>query len=188
MHNKCMGRTRKQATKLASEPAIDWNLAQRAQKANMQASEQQTQQPQQSQQARKQASKHTKQAQRVQQAHGYGIRRSDDDRLRPTAHECVGQGQEKEVVEQRPQKERDREVPLFFFGGDARIRTGDEGFAGPCLTTWPRRRGAAILRACSVHVNVMPAVGIATASSMRYRKTARPGPGGSENSGAGDGI
>ncbi len=24
-------------------------------------------------------------------------------------------------------------------GGDARIRTGDKGFAGPCLTTWPRR-------------------------------------------------
>ena len=25
------------------------------------------------------------------------------------------------------------------FGGDVRIRTGDEGFAGLCLTTWPRR-------------------------------------------------
>ena len=25
-------------------------------------------------------------------------------------------------------------------GGDARIRTGDKGFAGLCLTTWPRRR------------------------------------------------
>ena len=25
------------------------------------------------------------------------------------------------------------------FGGDARIRTGGEGFAGLCLTTWPRR-------------------------------------------------
>ena len=24
-------------------------------------------------------------------------------------------------------------------GGDARIRTGGEGFAGPCLTAWPRR-------------------------------------------------
>ena len=24
-------------------------------------------------------------------------------------------------------------------GGDVRIRTGDEGFAGLCLTTWPRR-------------------------------------------------
>ena len=24
-------------------------------------------------------------------------------------------------------------------GGDARIRTGGEGFAGLCLTTWPRR-------------------------------------------------
>lgn len=24
-------------------------------------------------------------------------------------------------------------------GGDARDRTGDKGFAGPCLTTWPRR-------------------------------------------------
>ena len=29
------------------------------------------------------------------------------------------------------------QVPLF--GGDARIRTGGEGFAGLCLTTWPRR-------------------------------------------------
>ena len=26
------------------------------------------------------------------------------------------------------------------FGGDARIRTGGEGFAGLCLTTWPLRR------------------------------------------------
>ena len=25
-------------------------------------------------------------------------------------------------------------------GGDVRIRTGDKGFAGLCLTTWPRRR------------------------------------------------
>ena len=27
-------------------------------------------------------------------------------------------------------------------GGDDRIRTGGEGFAGPCLTTWPRRHSA----------------------------------------------
>ena len=27
-----------------------------------------------------------------------------------------------------------------FPGGEARIRTGGEGFAGPCLTTWPLRR------------------------------------------------
>ena len=27
-----------------------------------------------------------------------------------------------------------------YVGGDARIRTGDKGFAGLCLTTWPRRR------------------------------------------------
>ena len=27
-------------------------------------------------------------------------------------------------------------------GGDARIRTGGEGFAGLCLTTWPRRHFA----------------------------------------------
>gem|GEM_PF-4340711 len=26
------------------------------------------------------------------------------------------------------------------FGGDAQTRTGDKGFAGLCLTTWPRRR------------------------------------------------
>ena len=28
---------------------------------------------------------------------------------------------------------------LFAFGGATRIRTGDEGFADPCLTTWPWR-------------------------------------------------
>jgi hypothetical protein len=28
-------------------------------------------------------------------------------------------------------------------GGDDRIRTGDEGFADPCLTTWRRRRDGA---------------------------------------------
>ena len=27
-----------------------------------------------------------------------------------------------------------------FFGGATRIRTGDKGFADPCLTTWPWRR------------------------------------------------
>lgn len=27
----------------------------------------------------------------------------------------------------------------FFSGGEARIRTGGKGFAGPCLTTWPLR-------------------------------------------------
>ena len=26
-----------------------------------------------------------------------------------------------------------------FFGGATRIRTGDKGFADPCLTTWPWR-------------------------------------------------
>ncbi len=26
-----------------------------------------------------------------------------------------------------------------IFLGDDRIRTGDKGFADPCLTTWPRR-------------------------------------------------
>ncbi len=25
---------------------------------------------------------------------------------------------------------------IFFFGGGTRIRTGDQGFAGPCLTAW----------------------------------------------------
>ena len=29
---------------------------------------------------------------------------------------------------------------LSAYGGDARIRTGGKGFAGLCLTTWPRRR------------------------------------------------
>ena len=31
--------------------------------------------------------------------------------------------------------------PLGVSGGDDRIRTGDKGFAGLCLTTWPRRQG-----------------------------------------------
>jgi hypothetical protein len=33
-------------------------------------------------------------------------------------------------------------LPISFWvapGGGARIRTGDQGFAGPCLTTWLRR-------------------------------------------------
>jgi hypothetical protein len=33
-------------------------------------------------------------------------------------------------------------LPISFEiapGGGARIRTGDQGFAGPCLTTWLRR-------------------------------------------------
>ena len=28
----------------------------------------------------------------------------------------------------------------FFFGGATRNRTGDKGFADPCLTAWPWRR------------------------------------------------
>ena len=32
-----------------------------------------------------------------------------------------------------------RARPLLVYGGDAQIRTGGRGFAGPCLTTWPRR-------------------------------------------------
>ena len=35
---------------------------------------------------------------------------------------------------------RPDEQAAHFFGGDAQIRTGGRGFAGPCLTTWPRRR------------------------------------------------
>ena len=31
-------------------------------------------------------------------------------------------------------------MSIFLFGGATRIRTGDEGFADPCLTTWPWRR------------------------------------------------
>ena len=33
-----------------------------------------------------------------------------------------------------------RFADLKSLGGDVRIRTGDKGFAGLCLTTWPRRR------------------------------------------------
>ena len=31
-------------------------------------------------------------------------------------------------------------APIAHVGGDDRNRTGDKGFAGPCLTAWPRRR------------------------------------------------
>ena len=37
------------------------------------------------------------------------------------------------------EKTAPRSVRSEFDGGDARIRTGGEGFAGLCLTTWPRR-------------------------------------------------
>ena len=34
----------------------------------------------------------------------------------------------------------DESRPVTLPGGDDRIRTGDEGFADPCLTSWRRRR------------------------------------------------
>ena len=42
----------------------------------------------------------------------------------------------------QPKEEGDRRSsrPLAFVGGETRIRTGDKGFAGLCLTTWPSRR------------------------------------------------
>ncbi len=39
----------------------------------------------------------------------------------------------------RPLSHPPKEFPSIFseeLGGDTRIRTGDQGFAGPCLTTW----------------------------------------------------
>lgn len=43
-------------------------------------------------------------------------------------------------AENRPSApvEIEADVPVCF-GGDDRIRTGDQGFADPCLATWPRR-------------------------------------------------
>jgi hypothetical protein len=43
-----------------------------------------------------------------------------------------------EKTRTRPQDDRGR-VLRRSYGGDARIRTGDKGFAGLCLATWRRR-------------------------------------------------
>ena len=39
-------------------------------------------------------------------------------------------------------------IPFYLrqFRGDGRIRTGDRGFADPCLTTWPRRHKRTLTR------------------------------------------
>ena len=40
----------------------------------------------------------------------------------------------------RMAKRAPRRVPFTSVGGETRIRTGDKGFAGLCLTTWPSRQ------------------------------------------------
>ena len=49
------------------------------------------------------------------------------------------------------------------FGGDARIRTGGEGFAGLCLTTWPRRHPGVL--------SYKELVGFPTSSSKTMERT-----------------
>lgn len=41
---------------------------------------------------------------------------------------------------ERKKKGRPEGPPSHVLGGETRIRTGDKGFAGLCLTTWPSRR------------------------------------------------
>ena len=41
-------------------------------------------------------------------------------------------------------------------GGENRIRTGDEGFAGPCLTTWPSRHPCARPKAAQERIIPKP--------------------------------
>lgn len=41
----------------------------------------------------------------------------------------------------------DMESIFSILRGDDRIRTGDQGFADPCLTTWLRRRVKGIIAA-----------------------------------------
>ena|GEM_PF-3446146 len=45
---------------------------------------------------------------------------------------------------------------LEHIGGDARNRTGDKGFAGPCLTAWPRRLSCEHTGACYAPVVLLP--------------------------------
>jgi hypothetical protein len=55
----------------------------------------------------------------------------------------AGRGAPTEGVTDHREHERARPLsrtgPSACVGGDARIRTGDKGFAGPCLATWRRR-------------------------------------------------
>ena len=54
------------------------------------------------------------------------------------------------------QRKRTASAALRVFGGENRIRTGGEGFAGLCLTTWPSRHvtnraGVYVLAGPDVH-------------------------------------
>ena len=54
----------------------------------------------------------------------------------------LGRGRATAAVPGRPRKSEraPRGVPSTSLGGETRIRTGDKGFAGLCLTTWPSRQ------------------------------------------------
>ncbi len=67
-------------------------------------------------------------------------------------------------------------APIAHVGGDDRNRTGDKGFAGPCLTAWPRRRHSS--RAQSPFVKKKPPPRRATASHLRWsgRRDSNPRP------------
>ena len=61
--------------------------------------------------------------------------------------------------------------PLFP-GGEARIRTGGEGFAGPCLTTWPlRHMKEAGVTGLGAHMERATGFEPATSTLARWRAT-----------------
>ena len=57
-------------------------------------------------------------------------------------------------------------------GGDAQIRTGGRGFAGPCLTTWPRRHmRRAGMRPARIHMERTTGLEPATPTLARWCST-----------------
>ncbi len=59
-----------------------------------------------------------------------------------------------------------------FPGGEARIRTGGEGFAGPCLTTWPlRHMKEAGVTGLGAHMERATGFEPATSTLARWRAT-----------------
>ena len=57
-------------------------------------------------------------------------------------------------------------------GGEARIRTGGEGFAGPCLTTWPlRHMKEAGVTGLGAHMERATGFEPATSTLARWRAT-----------------
>src|SRR5690606_21162311 len=59
----------------------------------------------------------------------------------PANHACSGpRARKKGTVTSLTIALLPRNIPFRQFGGANRIRTGDQGFADPCLTTWLWRR------------------------------------------------